>query len=204
MAAEPFHTLKEHLLRLGYQVSCFETAAEAADHLNRVIDQRTVGLGGSMTLEQMGLYERLSTHNQVYWHHRVPQGSTSDDLRHKAGAASVYLSSVNAISEKGEIVNIDGTCNRIASIVYGHEKVYLIIGKNKMAPDLEQAIDRARNVAAPLNARRLGVQTPCALRADRCYDCQSPQRICRGLSILWNKPLGGEYEIILVREALGY
>ena len=66
MAAEPFHTLKEHLLRLGYQVSCFETAAEAADHLDRVIDQRTVGFGGSMTLEQMGLYERLSTHNQVY------------------------------------------------------------------------------------------------------------------------------------------
>ena len=93
--------------------------------------------------QQMGLYERLSTHNQVYWHHRVPQGSTSADLRHKAGTASVYLSSVNAISEKGEIVNIDGTCNRIASIVYGHEKVYLIIGKNKMAPDLEQAIDRS-------------------------------------------------------------
>ena len=91
MAAEPFHTLKEHLLRLGYQVSCFETAAKAAEHLDRVIDQRTVGFGGSMTLEQMGLYERLSTHNQVYWHHRVPQGSTSDDLRHKAGAASVYL-----------------------------------------------------------------------------------------------------------------
>jgi len=79
-----------------------------------------------------------------------------------------------------------------------------VAGLNKVAPDLQAAIDRARNVAAPPNAKRLGKKTPCAVRADKCYDCQSPDRICRALSVLWEKPAGSEYEIVLIGEALGY
>ena len=75
---------------------------------------------------------------------------------------------------------------------------------NKIAPSLDEAIYRARNIAAPLNAKRLNKKTPCALKADRCYDCNSPERICRALSVLWEKPSGAEYEIILVNEELGY
>ncbi len=199
-----FDVLKKNLEDLGYAVSCFDTASEAAQYLNRAIDQKTVGFGGSVTLDQMNLYDRLKTHNEVCWHWRIPEGMTAAEARAKANAACVYLSSVNGLAETGEIINIDGTCNRVASIFYGHEKVYLIAGKNKIAKDYESALYRARNVAAPLNAKRLGSKTPCAEKGERCFDCKSPGRICRGLSVLWSKPLAGEFEVVLIGEELGY
>ena len=199
-----FDVVKQNLLALGYEVSCFETAENAAQYLNEQIDGTTVGFGGSMTLEKMGLYESLSAHNQVFWHHRIPEGKTHDELRRQANAADIYISSVNGIAESGEIVNIDGRCNRVASIFYGHGKVYLVVGINKLAKDYDAALYRARNVASPLNAKRLGMKTPCAVKADKCYDCNSPDRICRGLSVLWTKPSGCDYEIVLVNEELGY
>ena len=199
-----FDALAENLKKLGYRVSCFDTAAEAADYIDVQIDGRSVGFGGSVSLEQMGLYDRLSRHNTVYWHQGITDREKSRELRRKANGAEIYLSSVNAVAETGEIVNIDGTCNRVASLFYGHEKVYLIVGKNKIAKDYDGALYRARNVAAPLNARRLGLKTPCAAKADRCYDCKSPDRICRGLSVLWGVPMTGEFEVLLIDEALGY
>ena len=201
---EKITLLKDNLIKLGYQVTCFNTSIEASTYLNEQINQQTVGFAGSMTLEKMGLYESLSTHNTVYWHHRIPLDKTHQEVRKQANQSSIYISSVNAITLKGEIVNIDATCNRVASIFYGHEKVYLVIGKNKIEKDYESAYYRARNIASPLNAKRLGVNTPCAIKADKCYDCNSPQRICRGLSVLWSKPLGSDYEIILINEELGY
>ncbi len=197
-------SLKNNLIELGYQVTCFNTSIEASAYLNEQIYDQTVGFAGSMTLEKMGLYESLSTHNTVYWHHRIPEGKTHQEVRKQANQSSIYISSVNAITIKGEIVNIDATCNRVASIFYGHEKVYLVIGKNKIEKDYDAAYYRARNIASPLNAQRLKVNTPCAIKADKCYDCNSPQRICRGLSVLWSKPLGSDYEIILINEELGY
>jgi hypothetical protein len=111
---------------------------------------------------------------------------------------------VNALSENGEIVNIDATGNRVASIFYGHDLVYLLIGENKIEPDYDSALYRARNVAAPLNAKRLGKKTPCAVKADKCYNCNSPDRICRALSVLWEKPMAAEIEVLLIHENLGY
>lgn len=104
-----FAALQKNLEALGYAVSCFATAGEAADYLDAQIDQRTVGFGGSMTLEEMGLYERLSAHNHVVWHQRIPQGKTSREVRMEANTAEIYLSSVNGLAQTGEIVNIDGT-----------------------------------------------------------------------------------------------
>lgn len=199
-----FHALQTTLSNKGYQVSCFATAKEAADYLDTQIDQKTVGFGGSMTLEEMGLYDRLSSHNLVRWHQRIPEGRTSKEVRVEANAAEIYISSVNGLAQTGEIINIDGNCNRVASIFYGHEKVYFVVGENKIAPDYDRALWRARNIAAPLNAKRLGMKTPCAVRGDRCYDCKSPDRICRGLSVLWSKPMTGEFEVILIAEPLGY
>jgi hypothetical protein len=129
---------------------------------------------------------------------------TPVQTRSAATRAQVYLSSVNGISEQGEIVNIDNTGNRVAAISYGPEEVFLIAGKNKVAPDFEAALHRARNVAAPLNAKRLNRKTPCAVKADRCYDCKSPDRICRNLSVLWTKPAGAHYTVVLIDEELGY
>ena len=204
MARKNFDVLTDNLISLGYTVHGFETAQEAANYLNQQIDKRTVGFAGSMTLEKMGLYDSMSEHNEVHWHHRIPEGKTSKDVRVAANAAEIYITSVNAISEKAEIVNIDANCNRVASIFYGHEKVYFVIGENKIEKDYDSALYRARNIAAPLNARRLGVKTPCAINADRCYDCKSPERLCRGLSVLWSKPMTGEFEVILIHEDLGY
>lgn len=199
-----FDLLKKNLISLGYIVRCFDTTSDAVNYLNSQIDNQTVGFAGSMTLEEMGLYELLKTHNQVFWHQRIPEGKTSNEVRAEANAAAIYISSVNGISENGEIVNIDGNCNRVASIFYGHKKVYFVVGENKVERDYDSALYRARNVAAPLNAKRVGAKTPCAIKGDRCYNCKSTERICRGLSVLWGKPLTGEFEVILVHEKLGY
>ena len=199
-----FDSLQKNLEARGFAVSCFGTGEEAAAYLDRAIDGKSVGFGGSVTLDKLGIYELLATHNRTYWHWRIPEGEEARTLRDKGNAAEIYLSSVNGIAETGEIVNIDGTCNRVAATLYGHEKVYFVVGSNKVAPSFEEALWRARNVAAPKNAQRLGVKTPCAAKGDRCYDCSSPQRICRALSVLWEKPMGGDFEVVLINEPLGY
>lgn len=200
----PFSKVEKNLLSLGYTVSVFDTAAEATEYLNQKIDGVCVGIGGSVTAAQLGLYDSLSSHNKVWSHSVLPDGMTSKDVIMCERKSDVYISSVNGLSENGEIVNIDGNCNRVADIYYGHKKVYLVVGKNKLAPNYETALFRARNIAAPKNAKRLQRKTPCALNADRCYNCNSDERICRGLSVLWRKPTSQEYEIVLINEELGY
>lgn len=199
-----FTLLEKNLRTKGYAVSSFDTAAEAVAYLDSQVDEQSVGFGGSVTLQEMGLYDALATHNTMKWHWRPAEGKNAEDVRAEATDTDVYFSSVNGLAETGEIVNIDGACNRIASIFYGHKKVYLVVGENKLAPDLHQAIDRARNIAAPLNAKRLASATPCAVKGDKCYDCKSPGRICRGLSVLWCCPTGSTIEVVLIHEKLGY
>ena len=162
-----FDDLKKSLENKGYEVLTFATGTEAAEALDMRIDGKTVGIGGSLTVHQLGLFGKLAGHNTVYWHDEVPEGMTPVQTRSAATRAQVYISSVNGISEQGEIVNIDNTGNRVAAISYGPEEVYLIAGKNKVAQDLEAALWRARNIAAPLNAKRLNRKTPSAVKADR-------------------------------------
>ncbi len=204
MSGYDFTKLKENLESKGYVVNVFHKKEDATSYIDSQIDKKTVGLGGSATIHQMDLFEKLSGHNVVYWHDAKPSDMTIMETRTAASRAQVYISSVNAISEEGEIVNIDNTGNRVAAITYGPEKIYLLIGENKVAENLERAIYRARNVAAPLNAKRLKRKTPCAVNGDRCYDCKSPERICRNLSVFWEKPTGADYEVILIQEALGF
>ena len=196
--------LQANLEKLGYTVSVFERKEDATDYLSSSISGKTVGFGGSVTLSQMNLYENLAAKNSVFWHLKMKDGQNVMQVRKDASNAQIYITSVNAISLNGEIVNIDNTGNRVAAATFGCDKVYFVIGKNKIATNLEQAIVRARNVASPLNAKRLGLKTPCALNADKCYDCNSPQRICRNLSVFWKKPTGSEYEVILIKENLGF
>ncbi len=193
-----FAALRAQLEARGFDVSYFDTAAQAADYLDRKLDGKCVGHGGAMTLLELGLPQRLAAHAQVFSHW---SGSTFE----QAAAAPIYLTSVNALAETGEIINIDGTGNRVASIIFGHEEVYFIVGVNKIAPDYDAALWRARNVASPKNAQRLHKKTPCAVRGDRCYDCKSPERICRALAVLWERPTGiGRAEVVLVNEPLGF
>ena len=197
-----FSRVKQNLEARGFRVSVFATAAEAADYLDSAIDNTSVGFGGSVTLEQMGLYERLGRHDRVNWHWRPTVDGA--DARQAAMTAEHYITSVNGLAETGELINIDGTGNRVASTLYGHKKVWFVVGRNKLAPTYEEALWRARNIAAPKNAQRLKRKTPCAVKADHCYDCKSPERICRGLVVLWEAIGSMEMEVVLVDEALGY
>ena len=148
--------------------------------------------------DQLGLYEKLSEQNTVYWHWRVPGMETLQ----KANAAPVYITSANAISEDGEILNIDGNGNRLAATLYGHSKVFIVAGTNKICPDFDAALSRARNVAAVKNCARFGKKTPCQVDG-KCHDCRSPERICHALTVLWG-PMGGmETEVVLIGEDLG-
>lgn len=189
----------ENLKARGFSVQTFQTAEEAATYLNGAIDGKTVGFGGSVTLRDMGLYESLSTHNSVYWHWQGTPISTGE-----AEKAQIYLSSVNGLDEEGDLINIDGNGNRVASMLYGHEKLYLVVGRNKLAGTYDEALWRARNIAAPKNAQRLQTKTPCAVNGDWCYDCKSPARICRGLAVLWRPMSGMETEIVLIDQDLGF
>jgi len=201
---EKIEKLAEELTSQGYLVHCFDTKEDAAAFLDRELDQKVIGIGGSQTVHQMGLFPAFAAHNTVYWHYEKPDGMTVTETRRAAASAPVYISSVNAISEDGVIVNIDGTGNRVAAISYGPEDVYLLIGRNKITPDEASAVYRARNVAAPLNAKRLNRKTPCAANADRCYDCESPERICHIFSVIKGMPNGARYHVILINEDLGY
>lgn len=195
-----FEAVSKHLEERGYRVRIFATAEEASTYLNAEIDGKTVGFGGSVTLRDMGVYESLGAHNTVYWH--MPSGDL--EACKAAATAQIYLTSVNALAETGELLNIDGFGNRVSGSLYGHEKVYFVVGRNKLASTYDEALWRARNIAAPKNAQRKNAQTPCAVKGDRCYDCRSPQRICRGLAVLWGPMIGMEAEVILVDQDLGF
>lgn len=191
--------LKENVTKRGFGFAYFSDKEAAVEYLNGKIDGTTVGIGGSMTVKEIGLYDKLKSHNEVSWH-MVPGGKISD-----ANCAKVYISSLNGVAETGEFINIDGVGNRVAATAYGAKRVYLVVGKNKLAPDFEQALWRARNIAAPKNAARFGLNTPCVTKEPRCYDCDSPERICRELLVLWQKPRPvEEMELILIDEDLGY
>ena len=192
----------ENMKARGFTVRCYATASEAAAALAEELRGRTVGIGGSMTVAQMGLAEMLERQGcTVYARSR----SMSPAEAEQAGRAERYISSANGIDETGEIVNIDGTGNRVAATLYGPQKLYLIAGRNKLAPTLQDAVWRARNIAAPLNARRLNKKTPCTVGEPKCHDCRSPERICRGMTIHMAPMKGvGETIVVLIDEELGY
>ena len=199
-----FSKVKKALEARGFSVAVCPTKEAASEYLNEKIDGASVGFGGSVTLREMGLYDSLSKHNAVYDNWSAPQGQARDEVRAAAMNTEVYLTSANALAETGELINIDGTGNRVASTLFGHKRVYFVIGRNKLAPAYDEALWRARNIAGPKNAQRLERKTPCAVKGDRCYDCKSPERICNALVVLW-RPMGGcETEIVLVDEELGY
>ena len=191
-------TIRNLKLR-GYAVQHFATGAEAAAYLAGEIKGTTVGIGGSMTAKQLGLYETLSEHNEVFWHWVTPGAETLE----KANHAAVYITSVNAMTEGGEMLNIDGRGNRLAGQVFGQKKVCFVVGSNKVCPDFEAALFRARNTAAVTNCQRFPNKPPCQYDG-KCHDCRSPERICRALLVLWAPMMDMACEVILIDEELGY
>jgi len=191
----------ENLQKRGFRVSRFPNRAAAAQYLLDEIGDKSVGIGGSVTIGELDLYPGLSERGDVFWHTIAPGDATIA----RANAAPVYLMSANGVSETGAIINIDGRGNRVANMCYGHERVYIVIGINKIAPNDQMALWRARNIASPKNTRRLNKQTPCAYGEPKCHDCDAPDRICCAFVTLERRPFGiSHFEIVIVDEALGY
>lgn len=188
----------------GYEVDYFENCEEAKKALlNEITKDKSVGIGGSQTIYDIGIHEDLINRgSEVYWHWLV-DNERKDKERAEASNSSVYLSSSNALTQDGKIVNIDGLGNRVASIIYGHDKVYIVAGINKITLDVNEAIKRIKREACPKNAKRLNLDTSCRYTGE-CNDCSSNQRMCNVTVVLDKKPMQSEIKVILVNEELGY
>lgn len=194
-----YTTIRNNLENYGFSTQLFATGEEAKNYLVSTLQEKTIGFGGSVSLRDIGLFEALSENNIVVWHNKIP----SHEVRRLANQCSIYITSVNAIAETGHIVNIDKTGNRIAMMAFGPKTCYYIVGKNKITPTLAEALDRAKNKAAPQNARRLKARTPCARNADQCYNCNTPDRVCHMTLIMERPPHGMQAEIIFIDQNLG-
>lgn len=197
-------TFIKNLEQKGYQVTCFDTGEEACRYLDSQIDGKTVGIGDSQTIYDMGLYEKLIRHNRVWDPKHRPDQVTFDEEAKKTYFTQIYLLSVNGAVEDGTLINLDGTGNRVGSGLFGHEKVYYVFSLHKVEPTLEKALWRVRNIAAPKNAKRIGYTTPCAIKGDRCYDCNHPDRVCNGLVVNLHKMKKMDVEVVLIKEELGF
>ena len=193
-----------NLVRKGFTVHHAATKEEAASIVLGMIPKgASVGFGGSVTIREMGLYEALqAADHPVYWHWQndVPK----PEVFQKAASSDVYLTSSNAITVDGCLVNIDGTGNRVGAMIAGPKQVIVVAGANKLVDgNTAQAIARIKTVACPQNARRLGLQTPCAT-LDRCDAANCEKGMCNVTSII-ERPVGGhKITIVLVDEEAGY
>lgn len=188
--------------------SCYycHTSKEAAELASSMVPaSSTVSFGGSMTLEESGMGSILRKREDITLLDRSKAGSPEEvkEIYHKSLNADYYFMSSNAITADGELVNIDGTGNRVAALIYGPEHVIILAGMNKVAPTLEEAISRVRNVASPINALRLGRKTPCAATG-LCSDCLSPDCICSHTVITRKSAPEKRITVILIGESLGY
>jgi len=168
-----------------------------------------VGVGGSMTIRELGLVEGLTQRGNRVVQHWLPDKSPSDWLSFmmEAHNADVYLCSSNAVTEDGELVNIDSTGNRVASMIFGPKKVIVVAGKNKIVKDIDEGLKRLKRVAGPLNAKRHNLtELPC-VTTGVCTDCKSSKRICRVIAIMERAPnrvREPNMTVVLVAEKLGF
>ena len=196
-----------NLKQRHYEAFFCHTAQEAVEKITGIIPEgSSVTWGGSMTIRDMGLTRAL--HNKegldIWDRDLAPDREAAQEIYRRAVYADYYLSSVNAMSEDGEIVNIDGNGNRVAAITFGPKHVILVVGINKVAQNLEAAISRARSLAAPVNMMRFAdLNTPCK-HDGTCHDCKSPDSICNYIQIMRNSHPAGRHIVVIVGEELGY
>ena len=203
---EKIRRAAEKLKAHDFAATCVRTKEEAVDEILRhVTPEMKVGVGGSMTIREIGILDQLRAKGHLVYDHWAPGISLEESLRIRKSQLScdLFLSSSNAVTMNGELVNIDGAGNRVNSITFGPGKVILVSGFNKLVEDIQEAIKRIKNVVTPMNARRLNIEVPCA-KLGHCVDCNSPDRLCRAVVILERKPLLTDLLVILVGEELGY
>ena len=183
----------------GYYAATKEKALETA--LSLIPEGSSVTMGGAMSAHEIGLVDALKKGNYNF----IDRDRATDKRAAMLAAydADVFLSSANAMTDDGILVNIDGNANRVSAICQGPKKVVFIVGMNKVCVDLDSAMKRARNVAAPINAQRFGLSTPCA-KTGKCMDCKSPDTICCQFLITRFSRHAGRIHVILVNETLGF
>jgi L-lactate utilization protein LutB len=194
------------LKKNGMDAYIAKTGGEARTKaLSLVRKGATVGIGGSRTAEEIGLLDALRRGDYNLFDQYAGGLSEADSLsaRKHGTHAEYFVSGTNAVTEDGKLVNIDGLGNRLAAFCFGPEKVIIIVGRNKIVPDVASAIERVRNVAAPMNAKRFGLTTPCA-KTGTCADCRSPERICNLTLVIERQRIKGRISVILVNEELGF
>lgn len=193
----------------GFEALYFPSGDEAVDKVLEMIPEGSlVGLGGSVTLRELEIpliLEERGYRVADHWAARQRGAGAGEvmEIRRSQVNSDVFITSCNAVTESGELVNLDGGGQRVAASIFGPGHVIVVAGVNKLAMDLEEGIWRTRNVAAPINARRLGRATPCA-ETGVCTDCDSPERICSALTILYRRTSLTPVTVILVGEKLGY
>ena len=179
-----------------------ETREEALEKaLEMIPPGSSVTMGGCASAHEIGLVAALQAGD-----YRFIDRDAMEDKRAAMLAAydaDVFLASANAMTEDGVVVNVDGNANRVSAIAQGPRRVILIVGMNKICPDLDSALKRARNVAAPINAQRFGLSTPCA-KTGACADCKSPDTICCQFLVTRYSRHPGRIQVVLVNDALGF
>ena len=198
-----YEALAKALKARRFLPEVYDTAAEAKTAALSIIGTKSVGIGGSATVRDMKLAEALQENgNEVYWHWLVAK-EAKQAARDKALNADVYMCSSNALTTDGRLVNIDGTGNRAAGLIYGPHEVIVIVGKNKIVGSLDEAVERIKRDACPTNARRLGLDTPCA-KTGKCYDCRTAARMCNVTYIHEGptRPVKA-FHVLIVKEDLG-
>ena len=199
------NTAVEAMKKREMDARFFPTREEVVEAVLEVIPpDADVGCGGSWTIRQIGLLEALRERgNRVLVHEEGMEFEEALQVRRQALLSPFYLSSSNAISMKGELVNVDGMGNRVAGISFGPSTVIIVAGYNKLAADLDGAIQRIKEVAAPANATRYNMDTPCVEKG-KCADCNKPLRICRITTIIHRRPMASDFKVFLVGESLGF
>ena len=183
----------------GYYAANKEEALKLV--LDLIPEGSTVTMGGSMSAGEIGLVDAVENGNYIFLD-RTKYPNAWEAAR-DAFSADVFLVSANAITEDGVMVNIDGNANRVSAIANGPKKVIAVVGMNKVCPDIDAAMKRARNVAAPVNAQRFGLNTPCA-KTGSCMNCKSPDTICCQFLITRFSRHEGRIHVILVNDNLGF
>ena len=173
--------------------------------LSLVPQGASAGFGGSWTMKQLGIAAALSAKGHEVFDHNQPGLSFADSIviRKKELSCDTFFSGTNAITMDGQLVNVDAAGNRVGAMMFGPRQVIIVAGVNKIVPDLDAAIKRIRNVASPINNKRLNRPNPC-VQTGICMDCQLPSRICNITTILHKKPAAIEFTIVLVGENLGF
>lgn len=187
----------------GYYIKTKEELIDKIQEL--VVEGSTVGCGGSMSLFETGVIDHLRS-GRYNFLDRYKQGITENEVKEiylKSFGVDAYFTSTNALTEAGELYNVDGTGNRVAAMLYGPEKVIVICGVNKIVKDVEAAIERNKKVCAPANAKRLNKKTPCA-KVGYCINCTSEDRICNEYILIKRQRVKGRIHVIILNENLGY